>query len=898
MNRRTLLLAALALLALMPFGAGAQTKTIADATAGYRKIDGFVPLYWSDSTGKLLMEISRFDEEFLYQVSLATGVGSNPIGLDRGQPGNTHVVRFERVGPKVLLVQSNYRFRALGAGTAERRAVEESFARSVLHGFSVLAEGDGRVLVDATGFFVRDAHGVAARLRESDQGSFAVDESRSAIFPPNTKGFPLNTEIEATITLASDGPTGAYLGATVPTPAAVTVRQRHSLVRLPEPGYRPRRMDPRVGAHGVLVYDYATPIGEPLEQRWVARFRLEKKDPGAAVSDPVEPIEFFVDPGTPEPVRSALVEGASWWNAAFEVAGFRNAFRVRTLPPDADPMDVRFNVINWVHRSTRGWAYGSSIVDPRTGEIVRGVVTLDSQRARHDVLLFSGLEPAYGRDGDRCMASASPGAEALASSREELEAVALARIRQLSAHEVGHTLGLAHNFAASTYGRASVMDYPAPLAEVRGDRIDLTNAYAKGIGAYDAFAIRYVYSHLPAGADERRELDRIAREGAESGMLFLSDDDARPAGAAHPLANLWDNGPDPVAGLRREMNVRRVALANFGLSSLPEGMPLSLLEARLLPLHLHHRYHLNAAAKSIGGLSFTHAVRSGATVSPSVPEIVSPSTQRAALAAVLDTLDPGFLALPPSVVALIPPRAFGYDGGTPEYFPGRTSPVFDAVGASALAADLAVLALLEPHRAARLEEFHARDRSNPGFREIVGALVETTWNRPAPRDSYQGAIARSVQRLVVTRLVDLAGDDGAAPGVRAVATDALRALAARLRRAPTSADEAVHRRAAREDIERFLTRPDPPRPRTAPLPTPQGDPIGDASANDGRAARSREDAGVPSTRQERETKTRSDPDREWRVANSQPPRTPSTPATANRRSPQPRAWRRIDPFRD
>jgi hypothetical protein len=831
-----------------------KPKTFAEATRGLARIDGFVPLYWDAETGRMLMEVSRTNEEFLYQISLPTGLGSNPVGLDRGQLGQTLVVRFERTGPRLLLVQSNYRFRALSDDAEERRAVEESFARSVVWGFRVEATDGPRLLVDATDFFLRDAHGVADRLRESKQGSFRTDPNRSAFYLPRTKGFPKNTEVETTLTLASEGETGPLVGEVSPTPRAVTLRQHHSLVELPPPGFKPRRLDPRVGVFAIEFYDYASPIGDPLVKSWIVRHRLEKKNPSAPTSEPVRPIVYYVDRGTPEPVRSALVEGAAWWNQAFEAAGFRDAFRVEVLPEGVDPMDVRYNVINWVHRSTRGWAYGSSVIDPRTGEVVKGVVTLDSQRARQDFLLASGLVPQYPSGattapGTRARAcdfalipdsdyllgqpqnptdAAGAGTATDASRATDATALSLARIRQLSAHEVGHTLGLAHNFAGSTYGRASVMDYPAPLVRIRSGRLDLSEAYAVGIGDYDKFAVRYAYAQFPAGVNEEAEMEKIVTEGVSRGMLFLSDEDARPAGAAHPLANLWDNGADPVANLRHEMEVRRVGLAQFGLSNIQRGAALSGLEAKLLPLYLHHRYQLTAAAKSIGGVFYTYAVRTGAGPHPSrVRETVPAARQREALREVLSALRVEELIIPERVLGLLPPRAFGQDFGPAELFPKRTGPVFDALGAASIAADLVLTEVLQHERAARLVELHARDSANPDFREVVSALLAATWEGSEPREGYAAAVRRTVQSLTATRLMDLAGNPDASPQVRAVATDALRSLAERARTtAGASENEAAHRRAVVEEIERFIARPAEQRRRTPPLPRPPGDPIG------------------------------------------------------------------------
>lgn len=804
-------------------------KSISSVVEKMQKIDGFVPVYINADDGKIYIEISRLNSEFLYLVSLPTGVGSNPIGLDRAQLGPTRVVKFERAGNKVLMVQPNYEYRALSDNAAERKSVEESFARSVIWGFKVEAADDSRVLVDATAFFIRDAHGVADRLNQSRQGNFSFDEGRSALYMPNTKGFPKNTEIEATVTLSSNSEAGNMVGSVTPTGRHVTVRHRHSFVELPDNNYRPRKFDPRVGVIPTSFYDYGTDINEDLEKRWILRHRLEKRDPNAAVSEPVKPIIYYVDNGAPRAIQQALIEGAAWWNQAFEAAGFRNAFQVRVLPPDADPMDVRYNVINWVHRSTRGWSIGDSVVDPRTGEIIKGDVTLDSQRARQDFLLGEGMIPPYRASANACEFGMLPDADYLlpAQSANDLTAMAYARIRQLSAHEVGHTLGFTHNFAASTYDRGSVMDYPAPMVEIKNGKLDFSNAYAVGIGSFDKFATRYAYTHFASGRNEDRELERIVNEGIAGGMLFLADQDARPAGAAHPLANLWDNGDDPVAMLRHEMQVRRIGLGQFGLRNIPEGTPLSELENRFLPLYLHHRYQLTAAAKMIGGVYYTFAVRSAGGPSPStVAEIAPAARQREALKAVLETIDTDELVISEDVLRLLPPVAFGYNSGRSERFAKRTSPMFDEIGAAEIAADMTIGALLEPNRAARTISFNARDRANPHFSEVVAALVAATWGSPVPAGARQAAVQRAVQTLTIARLMDLAASDRSQPQVRAVAADALRSLLPTLKRPAANRETAAHRRSAADEIERFLTRPAEPRKQSAPLPPPPGDPIG------------------------------------------------------------------------
>ncbi len=802
-------------------------KTISAFTEKMQKIDGFVPLYVSADDGKIYLEVTRFNYEFLYLVSLPTGVGSNPLGLDRGQLGTTKVVTFERAGNKVLLVQPNYDFRATG-DAKQKKSVEESFAKSVIWGFKILAAEGDRVLVDATSFLIRDAHGVGDRLNQAKQGNYSFDESRSALYLPNTKGFPKNTEVEATVTLSTSAETGNLVNSVAPTARNVTVRERHSFVELPDGNYRPRRFDPRTGSIPISFYDYGTDINEDLEKRWIQRHRLEKKDPSAAVSEAVKPIVYYVDNGAPKAIQDALIEGASWWNQAFEAAGFRNAFQVKVLPPDADPMDVRYNVVNWVHRSTRGWSIGDSVVDPRTGEIIKGDVTLDSQRARQDFLLGAGMSPQYTSASNACDFGLLPDVDYLDPSESSADATSMsyARIRQLSAHEVGHTLGFTHNFAASTYGRGSVMDYPAPLVEIRDGKLDLSNAYAVGIGSFDKFSVKYAYSQFATGANENYELEKIVRDGVASGMLFLSDSDARPASASNPLANLWDNGPDPVAMLRHELRVRRIGLNQFGIRNIDRGDPLSELENKFLPLYLHHRYQLTAAIKSIGGSYYTFAVRTENGPNPvTVSDPVPSDRQREALKAVLETIKPEELAIPDNLLRLMPPVAYGYGSGRSELFPKRTSPMFDAVGAAEVAADLAISGLLEPNRAARSIGQNARDRSFPSFREVVDAMIKATFTLPDP-DGNRALVQRAVQSLLVERLMELAANPNAQSQVRSTASEALRGLVSLFKRSLSSGDTAAHYRSLADDIDRFLRRPDSPRRQPVQLPNPPGDPIG------------------------------------------------------------------------
>lgn len=786
-----------------------QTPTsIAEKTRGMSPLDGFVPLYWDSTAGKLYLEMGRLDQDLLYLVSLPAGIGSNDIGLDRSQLGGERIVRFERVGPKVLLVEPNLRYRATGDNPAEQRAVEESFASSVLWGFRVEAESGGRVLLDATDFALRDAHGVIPALLRTRQGTYRLDPARSAVYLPRTRGFPKNTEIEVTLTFTGENP-GAWVRSVTPTAEALTVRERHSFVELPPAGYQTRRDDPRGGFFGITYADYATPIDRPLVQRLISRHRLEKKDPRARVSDPVEPIVYYVDPGVPEPVRSALLDGAGWWNQAFEAAGYRNAFRVEILPDTADPMDVRYNVIQWIHRSTRGWSYGSTVTDPRTGEIIKGHVSLGSLRVRQDYLIAEGLLAPY-----RGATDASP--EALA--------MALARIRQLSAHEVGHTLGLGHNYIASTQGRASVMDYPHPLITLRPDGTpDLSNAYATGIGEWDKVAVAWGYQDFPEGTNEAAALARILATAREQGITFLTDQDARPTGSAHPQTHLWDNGTDAAEELGRVLGVRRKALERFGEAAIRRGAPLATLEEVLVPLYLHHRYQVEAAVKLVAGQWYSYAVRAdGQEPLRAVPA----ADQTRALDAVFATLRPEVLALPRPLLATLPPRPAGYEAHR-ELFARETGLVFDAITPATAAADFVVALVLDPERMSRLVQQHALDPGLPSADQVLDRLVASTFG-PLPSDGYHAELARAVQRVVADRLVELAAS-ARSPQVRAIAALKLEELRSRLAQEGTgqAVAQRAHQRMLATDIGRFLEREyDPSRPSRPPQ-NPPGAPIGD-----------------------------------------------------------------------
>ncbi|MFB6247191.1 MAG: zinc-dependent metalloprotease [Salinibacter sp.] len=793
--------------------------TIAEKTEGMEAIDGFVPLYWDARAGTLWMEVSRFETPFLYVTSLPAGLGSNPVGLDRGQLGAQRVVQFERTGPKVLLVEPNLDYRASTDNPDEREAVREAFAPGVVWGFEVAAESkDGeRVLVDATEFVVRDAHGVVRRLKETDQGRFSLDESRSAPYLDNVKGFPDNTEMEARLTFTTDEAPGEYVQKTAADPTAVTLRVRHSLVELPDTtGYTPRRFDPRSGLLYSEYKDYATPIGEPMKRRLVNRHRLNCAEPAGAdgLCPAEEPIVYYLDPGTPKPVRGALLDGARWWREAFRAAGFEDAYRVEVMPDSVDPMDVRYNVIQWVHRRTRGWSYGASVTDPRTGEILKGHVTLGSQRVRQDYLLAEGLlAPYQGKHAD-----------GYAPANDPMLKMALARIRQLSAHEVGHTIGLAHNFAASVNGRASVMDYPAPLARVQGDSISLANAYDTGVEDWDKIAVRYAYAQPGPNQTEADMLDGILQDAQDQGLLFVTDRDARPAGAAQPEGNLWDNGDDMVAALDREMAVREVALDRFGAAVVRTGEPLALMEEALVPLYLRHRYQVAATAKLVGGVAYDYVLRGDAEARRS--QRVPADRQRAALDALLATITPGRLALPPAVRDRLPPRPPGYPSNR-ELFEGRTGLPFDPYAPGEVAATMVLEALTQPERAMRLVVQHDADANRPGLSAVLTRITDRVWKRDVPSDAHRAEIQRTTQQVWTDVLLSRADHAETAPAVRARLTQHARDLAGWLADNPgTDAETQAHRRSLRAMIERFLERDHESTPPPASLETPPGSPIG------------------------------------------------------------------------
>lgn len=677
---------------------------------------------------------------YLYVSTLRSGLGSAPLGLDRAAFGPTQLIAFRRIGARLAIQFENPRFRATNAPAAEQAAARDSFAFTTAWAGDIAQTlPDGRILADISGFLTRDAAGIAQRLEQGGAKGFRQVDALSIVDPASLRVFPDNIEVEALQTFRSDTP-GEEIANIAPDPRQISFTVHHSFVRLPGPGYVPRRFDGRAGGFASQAVDFAVPLGGDVVYDLANRFRLEKTDPTAARSPVKRPVIFYVDRAAPEPIRSALLDGVRWWSDAFDRAGFIGGFRAEILPDGVDPMDARYNVVNWVNRATRGWSYGQVVADPRTGEIVKGSVLLGSLRVRQDMLIFEALVGSAG------VGTGGP---------DDPVQAALARLRQLAAHEVGHALGLVHNFAGSTQDRASVMDYPAPRIGLVDGRPDLSDAYGVGLGAWDRFAIDWAYGQPAPGVDP----DAAARAKADamvaSGMRFASDADARVPGAGQPWASLWDDGADPVAELNRMMQVRAAALARFGLGALRPGEPLYVLRRKFVPLWLLHRYQLEAAAKFVGGVDYGYAVAGDAT-KPALP--VPAGHQRAALAAMAATLDPAALTVRPDLLPLLSQAG---SGSTDRQFDIEVmatagGPVFDPLVAADTAATFTLGLLLHPQRLARLQRQHAVDAEQMGVADVfdlVERVAARRGNEVERRIAYRALI--SLAQLGLARGTDV-----------------------------------------------------------------------------------------------------------------------------------------------
>jgi len=766
------------------------------------KYAGFFDFYYEEKTDRIFLEVDKLDSEFLYVNALSEGVGSNDIGLDRGQLGRGVVVKFIRAGNKLLLLQPNQYYRAISDNEDEKKSIEEAFAKSVLFGFIIKEQKNNKYLIDITDFLIRDAHGVALRLEQKKQGNYSLDKNRSAINLERVKAFPKNVEFDAILTFK--GKAKDYqIKSVTPNASALTINQHHSFVELPDNKYKTRIYDARSGTYPMAFMDYATPVNQSIVKRIIFRHRLEKKDPAANISEPKEPIIYYLDRGAPEPVKSALLEGASWWNQAFESIGYKNAFQVKMLPEGADPLDLRYNVIQWVHRSTRGWSYGGSISDPRTGEILKGHVSLGSLRIRQDFLIAQALQAPYANNDTE--------------DQFALE-MALARIRQLAAHEVGHTLGFTHNFAASTNNRSSVMDYPHPKLAVKNNKIDFSNAYAVGIGDWDKVTVAYAYQDFEN--NESNNLQSIIKKSIADGYRFISDADARPKGSAHAYAHLWDNGNDIIGELKNVLEVRAFSIKNFSKDNIKSDQPYSVLEDVFVPLYFYHRYQTEAVSKIIGGLDYSFAVKDD---SQKIVQQIDRKTQKEALTALMHTVDVNTLAIPRSLIDLFPPRAMGYPRSR-ESFKSNTGLAFDPFGAIATAANMTFENILHPQRISRVYEHKSMDKNQLSLDELFDELLKNTFKK-SHKDDYLQELQNIINEQLLNNIFNLVADKSLYMPIKAVILNHLDQLSQWLRSNKSDDQQKIINAYYAKLIQNFIKSPIKPSDKNVPK-IPDGSPIG------------------------------------------------------------------------
>ena len=763
---------------------------------------GYFNFYYDSSKDKIFLEIKKLESEFLYVNALSEGVGSNDIGLDRGKLGGGAVVFFRKVGNKILMIQPNQDYRALTDNIEEKNSIKEAFAKSVLHGFVIKEEKNGVYLVDATSFFMQDTFGVASTLARNGEGNYNLDKSRSAFNLKRTKAFEKNVEFDVLLTFKGR-PKGRNLWSVTPDASAVTVYQHHSFVELPDNNYKPREFDPRAGGYPMSYMDYSTPVNQSIVKRFIYRHRLEKKNPNAAISEAVEPIVYYLDPGTPEPIRSALLDGARWWNQAFEAIGYKDAFQVKMLPKDADPLDLRYNVIQWVHRSTRGWSYGGSISDPRTGEIIKGHVSLGSLRIRQDFLIAQALQAPY--------ATSTP------DDKFALD-MALARIRQLSAHEVGHTIGFAHNFVASTNNRASVMDYPHPQFSLKNGKIDFSNAYATGIGEWDKVTVAYAYQQFTN--NEKQGLQNILTNAFSKGLRYLSDQDARSPGSAHAYAHLWDNGKSAADELNNILEIRKNAIAKFSPDNIKSGQPYSVLEDVFVPVYFMHRFQVEATSKVIGGLDYNYAVKGG---NQTIVKRVPGSEERKALQSLLKTIDVKTIGIPISKLNLFPPRAIGY-GRTRESFKSKLGPEFDPYGAVETSSEMTLSFLFHPQRASRLVLHKSLDEKQLGLVEVIDEVIRNTFKK-SHKNNYYKELQNIVNAQVLNQLFGLGANQSNYKQVNAIVNYKLNELSNWLRNRKVKGIQKMYDLEILKSIETFKKAPTKFKKIKSPK-IPDGSPIG------------------------------------------------------------------------
>jgi hypothetical protein len=806
----------------------APATVMAERTGGLQRADGFVPFYWDAARGRVLMEIPAFNADVLYYVSAASGGGSVEMSFDRGIM-NSSVIHFHRSGPRVLVVQQNLRYRAVGGAPAIVENVRDSFPTSVIAALPVEADEGGRVLVDATSLFMRDAGDVVGGMRRANQGAFRLDVARSGFYPPRMKAFPDNTEIETIMTFAADQP-GQLVANVAPDPQAFTMRIHHSFLRAPE-GYTPRAADPRIGVSTVSFRDYTRPINEGTEVEWVTRWRLEKQDPNATLSEPKKPIVFYLDPGIPEPIRTAMRNGALWWNKSFEAAGFRNAVQVKDPTPDMDPMDIRYAWILWINRDERGFSSGGTYRDPRTGEILGSKTRMDSHRIRTIGNYFESYTPTTGGGGDNgyedcgmvmhvpedvLALAAQPDANMPAPQRD----MVLLRQSLLTAHELGHVMGFGHNWASSVNDRASVMEYPTPRVKVTNGRLDLSEAFQRSTGAYDDLVTRYAYTEFPAGK-ERQGLEAIIAEMRAKNILFVPSTDPRWV--------WYDDRATPTEYLRETTAARKIMLGQYGPAILRDGEPLGALrDMRLWMTYPHHRWAIESGLGYIGGM-YHNIVVKGENLPAT--EIVPAPLQREVLSLLMETLDPENLAIPESLlVHLTPSPGNNLEDMAEDY-------AFDHLRAARILSAMVLEPLFTPARAARLVAFADRQQGALSLPEVVDAVLARTWRAAPSANARHAALRRVTERVALDSLMMLGAHADTSPEVRAYVLQQIARLGESSIQAPQDAGPVAeaHYRQAQRDIARYLENPAAHAPKSvlnwgarprSRYPLPPGPPLG------------------------------------------------------------------------
>jgi len=764
---------------------------------------GFMDFSYDNDSGKIILNIEDLDKEFLYINSLSRGVGNNDLGLDRGQLGNSRIVYFTKRGNKILLIQPNLKYISKSENNLENKAVDEAFARSVLFGFDIIKQSKKSFQVDLTPFLINDIYGVAERLKSTNSGSYSLNKSMSAIDLDRTKAFPKNIEFDVLLTFTGN-PSGNLVRSVTPTPSNLTVNQHHSFVELPDDNYKMRKFDPRSGSNPFIVYDYSTPIDDKLEQRFIVRHRLNKKFPDNELSEPIQPIIYYIDNGTPEPVKSALIEGGNWWNQAFEKAGYKDAFRIEVLPENADPMDVRYNLIQWIHRSTRGWSYGASVIDPRTGEIIKGQVSLGSLRVRQDYMILSGLID-----------------DPLSQENKNLiKEKALDRIKQLSAHEIGHTLGFAHNFFSSVNNRSSVMDYPHPKIDLINGSINIDNAYSKDIGPWDIVSVKYAYSDFSKNQDENIELNKIIEDAEKEGLYFLSDSDSRPVGSASPYSHLWDNGSLPYQELEKLLEIRKIALKNLDLENLEYGEAYDRIEDILVPIYMLHRYQIEAAAKAIGGLDYLYYVKNNNNykVKP-----VDKDLQIKSLKSLLKVLSPENLVLPNNLINILTPRSFR-NPRTRENFVSKTGVTFDYINASSSIINHTMNFLLNSERLNRVNQQNMFGKTILTLDDYLKTISNSIFNS-RKMNEYELFLNNNTSSLFLDHLFTAFNNSNTDDLSKSIILSNIKYLLIKLQSNPS-----VHNDFLVNKIDQFIINPDKYIPVNKSK-IPDGSPIGDFSCD-------------------------------------------------------------------